>query len=124
MTESAVTAQATSGLTPNVAGTGTTDFIPLWTSSTGKLGNSVMFQSGTGSTATVGINTTTPAQKLEVDLGNLLVKGTGNFKAAGDTAYAYVGDKMCIRDRDMLGGGEGGGQCSVALWEWLGRATW
>ena len=91
-TESAVTARAMSGLIPNVTGTGTTDFIPLWTNSTGKLGNSVMFQSGTGSTAKVGINTTTPAQKLEVDLGNLLVRGTGNFTAAGNTAYVYVGD--------------------------------
>jgi len=91
-TEWAVTARATSSLTPNVAGTGRTDFIPLWTSSTGKLGNSVMFQSGTGNTAKIGINTITPAEKLEVDLGNLFVKGTGNFKAAGDTAYVYVGD--------------------------------
>jgi len=49
--ESATTASAASGVNPNVGGTGTTDFIPLWTDSTGDLGNSVMFQSGTGSTA-------------------------------------------------------------------------
>ena len=91
-TESAVTAQVTSGLTPNVAGTGTTHFIPLWTNSTGTLGNSALFQSGTGSTAGIGIDTTTPAHKLEVDSGNALVRGPQNFKAAGATAYLYVGD--------------------------------
>ena len=47
-------------ITPAVAGTGTTDFLPLWTNSTGTLGNSVLFQSGTGTTAKIGINTTAP----------------------------------------------------------------
>jgi hypothetical protein len=85
-------AVAQSGVAPALSGGGTKDYVPLWTNSTGKLGNSVMFQSGAGGTANIGINTTTPAQKLEVDLGNLLVKGTDNFKAAGDTAYVHVGD--------------------------------
>ena len=49
---------ASNGVTPAVTGTGATDFIPLWTNSTGGLGNSVLFQSGTGSTAKVGINST------------------------------------------------------------------
>jgi trimeric autotransporter adhesin len=40
----------------------------------------------------VGIGTTAPTQKLEVDSGNLLVKGASNFKAAGNTAFLYVGD--------------------------------
>jgi len=34
-----------SGLNPALAGTGTTDFVPLWTSGT-NLGNSILFQSG------------------------------------------------------------------------------
>jgi hypothetical protein len=55
-----------------VTGSGTLDFIPLWTS-TSAIGNSVLFQSGSGSTAKVGINTTTPGATLDV-------KGTTNLE--------------------------------------------
>jgi hypothetical protein len=48
-----------------VTGSGTADYIPLW-STARKLGSSVLFQSGTGATAEVGINTTTPASTLDV----------------------------------------------------------
>jgi hypothetical protein len=43
-------------------------------------------------TGIVGIGTTAPTQKLEVDSGNAMVKGARNFKANGDTAFLYVGD--------------------------------
>jgi hypothetical protein len=56
----------------NVTGSGTLDFIPLWTS-TSNIANSVLFQSGSGSGAKVGINTTTPAATLDV-------KGTENVE--------------------------------------------
>jgi hypothetical protein len=56
----------------NVTGAGTLDFIPMWTS-TSNIGNSVLFQSGSGSTAKVGINTTTPGATLDV-------KGTANVE--------------------------------------------
>ncbi len=61
-------ATASPAVTPADSGTtgsGTTSFVPLWTS-TSDLGNSVLFQSGTGATANVGINFTTPATTLEV----------------------------------------------------------
>jgi hypothetical protein len=82
------------GPAPNLAGTGTTDFIPLWTNST-TLGSSVLFQSGTGSTAKVGINTTTPATTLDVKgtgtiRGSLSILGTALLPAAG-TATASGG---------------------------------
>lgn len=67
---------------PAVSGTGTTDYVPLWTNSTGALGNSVLFQSGTGSTAKIGINTTTPAATLDVG-GTENVHGTLNLPSAG-----------------------------------------
>jgi hypothetical protein len=68
--------------TAAVSGTGTTDFLPLWTNSTGALGNSVLFQTGTGSTAKVGINSKTPASTLDVNgavtaRGNLSLPPTG-----------------------------------------------
>src|SRR5580692_6091453 len=46
--------ESNAGATADVAGTGTADFVPLWTNSTGTLGNSIMFQSGTGATAKIG----------------------------------------------------------------------
>jgi len=39
----------------------------------------------------VGIGTTSPTQKLQVDGGNILVHGVGNFNVSGNEAYMYVG---------------------------------
>lgn len=73
---------------PALGGTGTTDYVPLWTNST-TLGNSVLFQSGTGSAAKVGINTTTPASTLDVK-GTETVRGLLSLPATG-TATATSG---------------------------------
>jgi hypothetical protein len=73
--EATSTSTSTSSAPPpagTVTGSGTLDFIPLWTS-TSNIGNSALFQSGSGSTAKVGINTTTPAATLDV-------KGTENVE--------------------------------------------
>jgi hypothetical protein len=57
---------------PAVGGTGTVDYVPVWTDSSGDLGNSAMFQSGSGSAAKIGINTTTPATTLDVEGGGTI----------------------------------------------------
>jgi len=83
------TTQNTSGgASPSISGGGKPGYIPEWFSTT-KLGNSALFQSSAGN---LGISTITPAQKLEIDLGNMLVRGANNFGKSGDTAYTYVGD--------------------------------
>jgi trimeric autotransporter adhesin len=74
---------------PPVSGTGATDFVPLWLNTTGSLGNSVLFQSGTGATAKMGINMTTPASTLDV-AGGTTVRGTLSLPASGN-ATAAVG---------------------------------
>jgi trimeric autotransporter adhesin len=51
-------------------GSGTTNFIPLWTSSSA-LGNSLLFQTG----GNIGINTKTPAETLDVN-GNSIFRGS------------------------------------------------
>jgi hypothetical protein len=73
---------------PNLSGSGTADYIPLWTNSS-TLGNSVLYQSGTGSKAKVGINTTSPASTLDVK-GSSTVRGLFALPAAG-TATATAG---------------------------------
>ena len=50
-----------SAATAQVTGSGTTDYVPLWTSSTA-LGNSILYQTS----GNVGINTTTPHYALDV----------------------------------------------------------
>jgi trimeric autotransporter adhesin len=64
---------STEPISPAVGGSGTLDFVPLWTPNGTTLGNSIMFQAGTGSTAKIGINETTPLATLDV-------KGTGLFR--------------------------------------------
>jgi len=67
---------------PTITGTGTADYLPLWTSSAGTLGNSVLFQSGTGSTVKIGINTTVPSATLDVK-GGATVRGPFTLVSTG-----------------------------------------
>jgi len=83
-----------------IGGSGTVGYLPNWVSTT-NLGNSLLFQSSAGN---LGISTTTPAQKFEIDLGNVLAKGTDNFHKTGDTAYLYVGDTNHLVEASYGGG--------------------
>ena len=58
----------------NIGGSGSEDYIPLWTDNNGDLGNSILYQLGTGSTAKIGINETKPLFTLDVN-GQELVRG-------------------------------------------------
>jgi hypothetical protein len=64
----------------SVTGSGTVDFIPLWTS-TSNIGNSVLFQSAK-SPFKIGINTTTPATTLDVK-GAGTIRGILSLPATG-----------------------------------------
>jgi hypothetical protein len=79
----AVTQAIVPAATPT--GGGTTDFIPLWNSST-VLGNSILFQSA----GKVGIGTITPMQTLDV-AGNSIFRGSFQLMPGG-TATASGGD--------------------------------
>ncbi|NTW32042.1 MAG: collagen-like protein [Bacteroidetes bacterium] len=48
--------------------------------------------SGVGTIGKVGIGTTDPEQSLQVDKGNILVRGTNNYGSPGDEAAMYFGD--------------------------------
>ena len=60
---------------PPTGGSGTMNYIPIWTDSTGDLGNSVLYQTSAGM---VGIGTTTPAFTLDVSSGDVSVD-SGNL---------------------------------------------
>jgi hypothetical protein len=45
----------------DIGGSGTEDYIPLWTDNNGDLGNSILYQLGSGSSAKIGINEKEPA---------------------------------------------------------------
>jgi len=81
-------APAASSVTPAIApppgtvsGTGTANFVPLWTDGA-DIGNSVLFQSGSGSTAKIGINTSTPTTTLDVK-GTSTVRGLLTLPSVG-----------------------------------------
>lgn len=65
-----------------VTGTGTVNFLPLWDSSSDII-SSVLFQSGTGSAAKIGINTATPASTLDVK-GGATIRGTLSLPSTGN----------------------------------------
>jgi hypothetical protein len=77
-------ADAGATLGPFVFGSGIAGFVPLWTT-TALLGDSVLFQSGSGSTAVVGINTTTPAATLDVN-GSI---NTSSAYQIGSNLFAF-----------------------------------
>jgi hypothetical protein len=57
-----------------VTGTGSANFVPLWTTASA-LGSSTLFQSGSGATAKLGLNTITPSSTLDVN-------GAGTIRGA------------------------------------------
>ena len=57
------------------------NFLPLW-DTTSDILSSVIFQSGTGATAKIGINTNAPASTLDVK-GSSTVRGTLSLPATG-----------------------------------------
>jgi hypothetical protein len=69
-----------------VSGSGTTNFVPLWFSPS-ILTNSVLFQLGSGNTATLGINTTTPAATLDVN-GGVIARGALQLPSTGTATSA------------------------------------
>src|SRR6516165_3979441 len=87
--QSASTAQSSAGVNlnlnlPSVGGSGTTNYIPIWTNSS-TLGNSKIYQTG----GNLGIGNTNPAGTLDVN-GGAFIRGTLQLPATG-TATATKG---------------------------------
>jgi hypothetical protein len=74
---------AGSAVQPAISGSGTKDYIPLWTSSS-KLGNSKLYQTG----GDVGVGTTAPAWALDV---NGFVNSNDGYKILGEDVVTTPG---------------------------------
>lgn len=59
---------------PPVGGSGTTGYLAGWVDNSGDLGNSILFQKGTGAGAMIGLNLKSPLANLDVN-GTELVRG-------------------------------------------------
>ncbi len=81
------TSSAQQGAAPTIDGGGTTNYVPIWTSST-TLGNSNIYQAG----SSIGIGTTTPGSALEVhgDITATTYKIAGSTMLNGDARNANV----------------------------------
>ncbi len=71
-----------SGTSHDAGGSGTQNYIAIWTDSVGDLGNSVLYQLGTGPSAKIGINVTNPLLTLDVN-GGELVRGLFEMATTG-----------------------------------------
>jgi hypothetical protein len=91
-----ITINATSGGTGTIGGSGTVNFLPLFTATT-TLGNSILIQNGSN----IGIGTTTPQAKLDVrgDIqtglnglgGNLILSSINNTTEGGQINWRGAG---------------------------------
>jgi hypothetical protein len=65
-------------------GTNYLNYVPRWNGS--NLTSGTIYDNGN-----IGIGTTNPQKKLDIDLGDLLVQGVGSFDAAGEEAIVNLG---------------------------------
>jgi hypothetical protein len=79
----------TNGNSPPLGGSGSTNYLAIWTDNNGDLGDSAIFQGGTASKPKIGIGTTKPAATLDVK-GGSTIRGLFSLPAAG-TATATAG---------------------------------
>ncbi|MEM5881763.1 MAG: hypothetical protein QXR71_04260 [Candidatus Aenigmatarchaeota archaeon] len=75
-----------------VNGSGTANYIPIWSSSS-SLGNSIIYQSG----GSVGIGTTAPSEKLDVN-GNIKLSSASPYLNLNGVAIKKVGSNIVISD--------------------------
>jgi hypothetical protein len=76
---------------PLIGGSGTMNYIPIWTDNSGDLGNSVIYQSGTGTSAMLGIGTTTPNATLNISGAGVYTNTTFNFLLGANLGGISIG---------------------------------
>jgi hypothetical protein len=95
----AASAVAVAQISPEaVGGTGTTNYIPLWTNST-TLGRSILFQNGLN----VGLGTTAPLAKFQVSAATPLVTINGLNTATTGATYDVLGQAKSVSGQEYTG---------------------
>src|ERR1039457_390017 len=93
-------AQQPAGATPGLTGTGTTNYIPLWTSTTA-LGNSKLYQAASGN---VGLGTTAPTARLEAITPSATGTGVlGDASSATGASFGVTGKTASSTGTGALG---------------------
>ena len=105
-----------------IAGSGTTNYVPRWTSGT-TLGNSILFQSSAGN---LGIGTTTPAATLDIQKSTgIRVKTTSNGVAIfGDATVASGTGKGVEGDSSSTSGTGVAGVATATTGSTQGTLGW
>jgi hypothetical protein len=93
-------AQQPAGATPGLTGTGTANYIPLWTSTTA-LGNSKLYQAASGN---VGLGTTAPTARLEAITPSATGTGVlGDASSATGNSFGVTGKTASSTGTGVLG---------------------
>jgi trimeric autotransporter adhesin len=106
---------------PNVGGSGTQDYIPIWTDNSGDLGNSVLYQTGSGATAMIGLNIKTPLASLDIN-GTQLMRGLFETATTG-TANAGKGYSSHPIDQEASSFNSGTNKAVMQHFEWQAEPT-
>lgn len=101
---------------PDVTGSGAVGYVPLWDSAS-DIVDSVLFQSGSGSTVKIGINNATPAATLDVG-GNSILRGSVSLPNAG-TATATAGKNSQPFGQAASAFNTSAGKAVTQTFEWL-----
>jgi len=109
------------GAKPPVGGSGTQNYLPIWTDSTGDPGNSVLYQTGSGSTAKIGLNLKTPLASLDIQ-GTELVRGLFESATTG-TATAGKGYNSNATDLEASSFSSATNKAVMQHFEWQAEPT-
>lgn len=115
------TSPSTTKRKPNVGGSGTQDYIPIWSDNSGDLGNSVLYQTGSGATAKIGLNITSPLASLDIG-GTELVRGLFETATIG-TANAGTGYNSHAIDQEASSFNSGTNKAVMQHFEWQAEPT-
>ena len=112
---------ANSASDPTVGGSGTTGYLAAWSDNNGDLGNSIVFQKGTGSSAKIGINESSPLFTLDVN-GTGLMRGLFEMATTGfaSATTAYNSNPLNLESSAF---NSGTGKYTLNHFQWQAEAT-